>query len=79
MRGSQDPFTLEIYIDENSTVPIFTYDGSAGLADDETTPCVYYEKPSNIVTFSAGECVESISMRAEKKVKKKEDGVYIGK
>lgn len=85
--GSPDPFTLEIYVDENSTVPIFTYDGSAGLAeDDETTPCIYYEKPSNIVTVSASQCVESVSvvsgddfsMRAEKKIKKK-DGVYIGK
>ena len=82
MQGSPDPFTLKIYTDENSSVPIFTYDGSAGLAeDDETTPCVYYEKPSNIVTVSADECVESVvddgelSTRAGKKDKKKNGGV----
>lgn len=82
LQGSPDPFTLKIYTDENSSVPIFTYDGSAGLAeDDETTPCVYYEKPSNIVTVSADECVESVvddgelSTRAGKKDKKKNGGV----
>ena len=64
LKGSPDAFTLEIFDDTvSSSVAKYSYSFPAGLAQDVSTPCYYYNKALGTIDFSGGPCEEFIPDR----------------